>query len=403
MKSAIKFFFLAIALLFLTGTGECFAKRMSDARINAELMKLMEANKVPGMTMVWMKGDKPIFQTALGVRDLQTGEPIELDDYFRIASISKTFVGAAVQQLVDEGKISLDTPAEDILGYTFRNPRYPEIPITIRQLLSHTSSMRDFGLGPWYKDDRYVNPNKTTKDTIKMMFFDYAPGQGFKYCNRALNMMGVIIEKVSGERFDEYIRKHILEPAGITNAGFNNDMLDQSKKVSLYNYNKKSGGMEWNDGYKRTNEKRVAAGKYRMGRDAFYWSPTGGMKISSPELAKWMKTLQNGGVAPNGNRILSAEAVRRMTTPLTPCTGRKDWAFYGMTCFTGYNIIKGVTLKGHGGSARGLKSIMVFNPESDWGFVCICSGHNGAHTEDDVPNCYYDLVNFVYSQLKAEL
>jgi len=400
---------LTIAIALLLPDGQVFARKKKNSpekEISLQLQKYMNECKTVGMSVVLVKDQNIVYEAALGYQNLEKKEPLAINDIFRIASISKSFSAASILQLQEAGKINLDDDVNKYLPFSLRNPRYPDIPITVKQLLSHTSSMRDYAGASWYRDDYYVNPTKTTQDTIEMMFFDYAPGWGFKYCNRALNLMGMIIEKASGERFDQYVYNHILLPMGITTAGFNLDNLNKENFVSLYKYNKKTDKFDKGAGYIRVNEKKVAAGIYRLGVDGCYWSPTGGMKISAPDLAKWMMTLRDNGKAPNGKRILSEASVLKMKTPVTPPNADKKWQYYCLNLFWQPNLIEGRTMIGHTGSAQGLKSCMFFDKDSDWGIICICSSENGKTGIDaegndtGVVEIYYKTANYLFERFK---
>jgi len=350
------------------------------AKIEKSIKGYMDESAVAGMSIVLVKGNDVIYQNALGVKDIKTNTPLEIDNFFRIASISKSFSAISILQLVEAGKISLDDDVNDIMGMNIRNPRYPDTPITIKMLLSHTSSMKDGpGGAARYRDLTYIDESRTDIETIKKQAWNkYAPGEGFSYCNRALNLMGCVIEKVSGERFDNYVLNHILRPMGLSEkeAGYNVDSLDMSNAVTLYTIDKKTKAFKKSDAYNRkeSGEKSVAAGTYEIGKQGWAWSPTGGMKISAPNLAKWMMTLRDGGIAPNGNRIVSEDAVKLMMTP--------NLDGYGLCTRTKTNYLPGITLKGHTGSANGLKSFMFFDQNSDWGFVFICSSCNLKKNQD---------------------
>lgn len=412
MKNRVLVVIPLVATL-VAAENQAFAKKVKkitpEEEIQNQLLQYMEECHTVGMSVILVKGDKIVYQNALGYQDLDTKEPLEINDIFRIASISKSFSAASILQLQEAGKINLDDDVNKYLPFSLRNPRFPDIPITVKQLLSHNSSMRDFAGASWYRDDRFVNPAKTSQDTIAKMFFEYAPGWGFKYCNRALNLMGMVIESASGERFDNYVRQHILLPMGIEAAGFNLDSLDKTRFVKLYKYNKKSGELEKGAGYVPTNEKKIANGTYKPVIDGCYWSPTGGMKISAPDLAKWMMTLRDNGIAPNGTRILTEESALKMKSPVTPPDAAKKWQYYCLNLFWQPNMIEGRTLIGHTGSAQGLKSCMFFDKDSDWGVVCICSSENGetginAEGKDTgVVKVYYETVNYLFNRFKDTL
>ena len=403
MKRIVKFGITVLALAVAvsafaqnaeTAKPAC-AQRLTPAQVEEKIRGYMDECKTVGMAVVMVKGDKVVYQKAFGYRDKDTREPLDINDIFRIASISKSFSGISILQLVEAGKMSLEDDVNDILGMKIRNPRYPDIPVTVKMLLSHTSSMKDGGGVDMYRDLTYVDESKTDIKTIReKAWLPYPPGKGYKYCNRGLNIIGLIIEKVSGERFDEYVLNHILKPIGVDNAGYNLDALDSSTFTKLYVHYKKSDKLVPGNGYVRNNEIKVANGTYKIGKDGCYWSPTGGMKISAPNLAKWMMTLRNGGVAPNGNRIISEAGCRKLLTPVIDTGGGTK---YCLTIRVEPRFIKGKTLKGHTGSAQGLFSCMYFCPDEDWGFVCICS--SGKREEvNGIRKVYYDTVNLLYDQ-----
>jgi CubicO group peptidase (beta-lactamase class C family) len=400
MKKNLFFAAMAIGLLLIGGPSYAQkSKTMSNKEIEKTILGYMDECKTAGMSVVLMKGDKAVYQHAFGYRDFESKEPLEINDIFRIASISKSFSGVSIMQLVEAGKMSLEDDVNQYLGFSLRNPKYPDIPITVKMLLSHTSSMIDKHGASWYRDDKYVNPAKMSADTIAMCFGDWAPGQGYQYCNRALNLIGLIIEKVSGERFDNYVLNHILRPIGADNAGYNLDSLDKKTFVTLYTYDAKKDTIQRALGYVPINEFKLADGTYKIGKDGCYWSPTGGMKISAPNLAKWMKTLQRGGVALNGNRVLSEAGMKKLLTPVTPADPD---VYYCLTTRTEPHFIKGKVLKGHTGSAQGLKSCMFFDPESDWGFVVLCSSTK-LDQINSVYKIYYNTINLLYEQYRDVL
>ncbi len=399
VKAGIPFLALAVTASAFAQNAEtaspACAQRLAPAQVEEKIRGYMDECKTVGMAVVMVKGDKVVYQKAFGYRDKDTREPLDINDIFRIASISKSFSGISILQLVEAGKMSLEDDVSGILGMKIRNPRYPDIPITVKMLLSHTSSMADGGGADMYRDLTYVDESKTDIKTIReKAWLPYPPGKGYKYCNRGLNIIGLIIEKVSGERFDEYVLNHILKPIGVDNAGYNLDMLDSSTFTTLYVYNKKSDSLVPGKGYVRNNETKVANGTYQIGKDGCYWSPTGGMKMSAPNLAKWMMTLRNGGVAPNGNRIISEAGCRKLLTPVVE-TGESTQ--YCLTTRVEPRFIKGKKLKGHTGSAQGLFSCMYFCPDEDWGFVCICSSGK-RESVNGIRTIYYQTVNLLYDQ-----
>jgi len=343
-----------------------------------EFEKDMEAYlaeiQAPGLTCVVVKDNKVIYHHNFGVKDLETKEPVDDATLWRIASISKSFTATSLLQLVEQGKLSLKDDVSDLLGFKVRNPKYPDVPITLEMLLSHTSSIND-SQGYWSTID-IINPD--INPSAGLCYNDYAPGSGgYEYCNLNLNLAGTILERVSGERFDQYVVHHVLEPLGLY-GGYCVDSLDKARFAHLYDWDAEAG--KYVDNYAEAYAPRSEKVKnYVMGHDALIFSPTGGMKISGLDLARYMTMHMNYGTTPDGVRIISEESSRDMQTE------RSEPEHYGLNLWKDDHFVPGVTLTGHTGGAYGLRSAMFFHPEEKYGFVVICSGaHYPEGMEDNV-------------------
>lgn len=299
---------------------------------------------------------------ALGVHDRNLRIPIDTESVFRIASVSKSFTGAAAMQLVDEGKVSLKDDISDLLGFTVRNPYYPDEPITLEMLLSHTSSLQgdEDGMGNKLSN---LDQMRNSEDLIRNCFYDERPGTAYHYSNKGLTVAAAAVEKVRGERFDSLVVNHLLSPLGLTNSGNNPDVLDPSTFVRSYIY--RSYTREYI--YQSSPYSSPSLKNYKLGYDTDKLWPAGGMNISSMNLARWMLMFMQYGVGTDGERVLSRESVQRMITP-TQGAGA-----YGITLRKYADFLDGHTMYGHTGSKYGFRSFMVFDPESGFGFSLICS------------------------------
>ena len=320
-----------------------------------------------GMAVAVVKGGEIVYHNQFGVKNLETKEPIAEDDLFRIASISKSFSATSILQLKEQGLVSLDTDVSELAGFPIRNPKYPYTVITLEMLLSHTSSLND---SEGYFTLDAINP--ATNPGWANCYNDYAPGEGYEYCNLNFNLVGTFIEKLSGERFDQYVVHHILKPLGIY-GGYCVDSLDRSKFVSLYNYID-GKYVEEPDAYEPRSE-RIAA--YKFGYDTPVFSPTGGMKISALGLARYMMMHMGWGTAPDGTKLIEEEDSRSMQTE------RSAPEHYGLALEHAFDRIPGVELVGHTGSAYGLRSAMFWAADRSFGLVCISSGSFEEYDSDD--------------------
>lgn len=219
---------------------------------------------------------------ALGLHDRNLKIPIDTASIFRIASCSKSFTGAAAMQLVDEGKVSLQSDVSDLLGFKLRNPYFPDDVITLEMLLSHTSSLQgdEDGMGTSINN---LDPNINSDDLIKNGFHEERPGTAYHYSNKGLTVAAAAVEKVRGERFDSLIVNHLLAPLGITNASFNPSQLNAATFVMSYVYRDYSKeyffqSSPWSKPSLNKN--------YKLGYQTDKLWPSGGMNISSANLAR---------------------------------------------------------------------------------------------------------------------
>ena len=340
----------------------------------------MRQHHVIGLSVAVVKKNKITYTHSFGLKDVASNTPLTDDCLFRIASISKSFSATSIMQLAEAKKLSLNDDISNLIGFKVRNPKYPDAVITIRLVLSHQSSIND---SQGYFTLDAINPLKNP-DWAKC-YNDYEPGTAYQYCNLNFNITGTIIEKVSGERFDQYVKHHILDPLGLY-GGYCVDSLDKSRFVSLYEYNVDSNKYILSTGAYAPRSAEIA--NYVMGYSTPVLSPTGGMKISATDLAKYMMMHMNLGRS-DGKRIISKKSARVMQANLSGKDG------YGLAMMTRDSLIFGKTLKGHTGDAYGLRSAMFFQPKDKFGIVVIISSYHSDPGEGlkSIMNCLYD--NFI--------
>lgn len=298
-----------------------------------------------GLSYAVVKKGKIIRTGAVGKKNLDTGEDLKPEHIFRIASISKSFTATALMHLQAEGKLDIDDDISKYLGYPLRHPKYPEVVITLKMLMSHTSALSD-AKGYFTLDVLENDPP----------FHPYAPGEGYSYCNLNYNLLGSVVEKVSGIRFDQYIEQIILKPLGLT-AGYRVDALPAQLLTPLYAY---ENGFKVSEAAYHPRREEIS--KYEMGKTTPIFSPTGGMKISAPDLAKYMIMHMNYGK----KGVLSKKSAQIMQTPVLKG--------YGLGLLQTELLIPGETMIGHTGSAYGLYSMMFFHPKKKFGYVVITNG-----------------------------
>lgn len=333
------------------------------AQTDSLLIKIQEASEkydAVGLAFAVVKDDGVIYDGAVGFQSLETKKPLSSElSLFRIASISKSFTATALMQLVEKGDISLDDDVGNLLGFPVRNPYYTDHIITVRMLLSHTSSLSDSN---GYFDITVINPQKN--NNWKKGFSKNMPGSTYDYCNLNYNLLGAILENVTGVRFDNYIKDKILNPLQLS-GGYCVDSLRTEDLAVLYNYDPISHlFIAQEEAY---NPRRKEIENYILGVSTPVFSPTGGMKISVMDLAKYMRMHMNYGQV-DGVRLLSNKSSKLMQTKYS------DIESYGLGLKLEDKFIDDEILVGHTGSAYGLYSAMFFSPADKVGIVIVTNG-----------------------------
>jgi len=261
---------------------------------------------------------------ASGLADPSTGRAVTPDDPVRVASVSKLVVAIGVMRLVEQGKLDLDRDVGAYLGWNLRNPHFPSQPITLRKLLSHTSSLRD-------GDDAYVVPlGASLKGALgDPGLWDAAHGPDdhyFAYANFNFPVVASAIEQATGERFDIWMRREVLEPMKL-DACFNWPTCSDAAvaRAVVLTQDRKPVRDDLHgtrpDCPVYVEEGPCDLGRWKLGDNGALFSPQGGLRISARGLERVGRMLLNGG-ALDGIRILSPQSVEAMLAPAWRFDGR---------------------------------------------------------------------------------
>jgi len=333
-----------------------------------------------------------------GFADKATGRMVTADDPVRVASISKLVTAIGVMRLVEAGKLDLDADVSNQLGWRLRNLAFPDVPITLRLLLSHRSSLTD-GAGYWQVPLggklRGVAEDPRAWDTM------HAPGTYFRYTNLNFPVVAQIMEQATGERFDKLMRRLVLEPLGI-DACFNWDSCDAAaagRAVVLYDVD---GKPVRDDNHGRKPDCAVVSDgscdllRWRAGENGALFSPQGGLRISANDLARVGRLLLGNGTV-DGTRLLKPASVQTMTAPqwqyspgngetFEEDTGDVSEGFfcrYGLAVQTLATPVQGcrddpfgdgIARIGHSGSAYGLQAGLWLDIKGGTGVVWFATG-----------------------------
>ncbi|MGN6655760.1 MAG: serine hydrolase domain-containing protein [Rhodanobacter sp.] len=335
-----------------------------------------------------------------GLADKATGREVTADDPVRIASISKLVTTLGVMRLVETGKLDLDADASGLLGWRLRNPAFPQVPITLRLLLSHRSSLTD-AAGYWQTplggELRDILKDPRAWDTT------HAPGRYFRYTNLNFPLVAQIMERATGERFDQLMARLVLQPLGI-DACFNWALCSDAsaaRAVVLYDADGKpvkddNHGRKPDCPVMPAGDGSCDLSQWHAGDNGALFSPQGGLRISAKGLARIGRLLLGDGRI-DGKRLLKASSIQAMTTPAWQYrpgngltweedTGDADAGFfcrYGLAVQTLATRAPGcrddpfgdgVTRVGHSGSAYGLQAGLWVDRKHGIGVVWLATG-----------------------------
>ena len=372
-----------VHLMLLLISNQLVAQNDPSQKIESAIQQMMQSNPVVGLSVAVVKNNKIIYNHSFGFKDLEQQIPLNNQDIFRIASISKSFTATAMMQLVAKKQVSLDQDVSELIGFKVRNPKFPNKVITLKMILSHRSSIND-SEGYFSLDaiDPTKNPNWAN------CYNAYEPDRGYMYCNLNYNMAGAILERITGKRFDLYIKQQILDPLGLY-GGYNVNLLDSNLFAKIYEYNKDSTKFTYSPNAYAPRKEEI--GNYTIGRTTPIFSPTGGMKISAHDLAEYMIMHSQMGKH-KGVRIMQKKLAKQMQEVLSEEEG------YGMAIETTKKLIEGKTMIGHTGSAYGLYSVLFIEPKEKFGFVLISNGLDSKYV-NGFNAVLHKTVNLLYENL----
>ncbi|MEK5246840.1 serine hydrolase domain-containing protein [Bacillus sp. FSL R9-9530] len=349
-RSQITFASLAIliagsSLLYTTPTSIVKAESTENVSISSHTSTKRDRNSVkqamqdtlhlgfPGILVKTSEGGKT-WGYAAGVANLSTKKPMETDFRFRIASVTKTFTATVVLQLAGENRLNLDDSIEKWLPGVIQGNGYDAKQITIRQILNHTSGIAEYSRTK--EADFFKNRNKsfTAEDLVKLGLSlppDFAPGKGWSYSNTGYVLLGILIEKVTGNSYAEEIENRIIEPLKLSNTFLpgNSSVIPGTNHAR--GYFQPDGASEL--------------------KDITYYNPSigssaGDMISTADDLNKFFSYLLSG-------KLLKEQQLKQMLT--TVPTGSAELGGYGLGIYE-TRLPNGVSIWGHSGGIPGFSS-----------------------------------------------
>lgn len=411
---------LALSILSTTASAAALPEPQA-AGLTRQLQAIVSDPAMPlaSLSVVAIRHGEIVYAQQLGSKRLATAtspaQPADANTMYRIASVSKFVTALGTMKMVEQGRLSLDADISDYLGYRLRNPHFPDRPITLRMLLTHTSSLRDEGGFKWAPDVNLKDvlvPGGRFYGKGDMWSSTQAPGTYFEYVNFNWGIIATVMERAGGERFDRLMRRLVFDPMRLKAGFYLADFAPANVNdvATLYRKREKDGNEVWDpngpwiaqaDDF--GNEAPAApAGldRYVVGTNGSIFGPQGSLRISANELAQIMLMLMNGG-RDKDTQVLKPETVdlmfsRQWTLGGAGNEGNGDSDYFhglyhawglGNQHFIDVSEVKngrasgdrlveggGFTGVGHLGWSWGLNALFVFDRQAKNGMIYVSSG-----------------------------
>ncbi len=289
------------------------------AQIKPRMQAAVDRGSIPGAVSMIVKDGKVAHLEAVGYADIEAKKPMRTDSIFQIMSMTKPITGIAVMILMEEGRLSITDPVERHLP-EFRsqwmvserdgNARMtlvrPSRPITILDLLTHTSGMAGFmpeGMSNFMSTmDRPLNEAVAVYSQVPLQF---EPGTRWMYSNMGIDTLGRIVEVVSGMKYEDFLKQRIFDPLGMADSFFYPPAAKRDRIAMVYG--RRDGKWE------RAGAEILGGDPAKFREGAKYPGPSFGLFSTAEDLSLLMQMMLNGGTL-NGKRILSPATVKMMTT-----------------------------------------------------------------------------------------
>lgn len=323
---------------FLAATGPC--ERLPVQETEALARSVVEEGRAVGLSVAILRGERALLSRGYGQADLETGAPATEGTLYRVASITKRFTALAILQLVEERELALDATLAELLP----DRPAPAGRVTVGELLTHTAGIPDVtGLGDryWSQIAQEVEPSELLA-LVPSDSLDFEPGTGYAYSNSGYLLLGRIVERVSGLAYPEYLRRRVFEPLGLDDTVYCADAADHPRLSRPYSLREgrllEAPPVHMSQGYS-----------------------TGGVCSTAQDLARFVRALHHGAVAPALHR--------RMTTPPTLPDGTELSYGFGV----GVGELGGHRLYFHGGEFFGADAQAVHFPDNDLTVVVLAN------------------------------
>lgn len=308
LKSCHWFFWVAVFLLILTYPTftHSQSEKTSSASLQQQLYQLMSSEDLAGVSWFVADGDH-VSTDGTGFANLQTRVPMTADTPVHVGSVAKVVVAIGVLRLIETSDLRLDSEVRDILSNEFLdNPWEEEAPVQVRHLLEHTAGLNNLNM--WQFLSTRPTPNTPLQEGLLVgkdsrLKIRSKPGDQYSYSNTGYALLGIIIEKVSGQRYEEFLDQHVLKPLKMNQSTFH-FMHQQDDAPSKLATGYLDGGQE------------ILA-------QPMYLRPAGQFTTTARDMAKFASFLIAGGKL-DGQSFIPSNAVADLSKPTTTLAAKAD-------------------------------------------------------------------------------
>jgi CubicO group peptidase (beta-lactamase class C family) len=359
---------LTLAIALALPAGAVFAAPPAD--IDARVQAAMASHGVPGMTIAIVEDGKVVMAKGYGVRKLGSPERVDADTIFPTGSTGKAITAAALAVLVDDGKIQWDDKVIDHIPWFRMYDPWVTSEMTVRDLLVHRS-----GLGLGAGDLMFVpSSSRSRADTVRALRY-IKPAtsfrSGYAYDNVLYSVAGQLIEEVTGQTWERFVKERVLTPAGMTSS-----VTEQSARFA--NPNRAWPHARTSGRVRGMGEQHVLDERKTLGDNG---APAGGLSSSANDLAHWMQVQLGHGTWTNADgrqvKVFSEEQARQMWTPvvLTPAPNYPGKLAAYSPKFSSYALgwserdYRGEKVVEHGGAIFGVYTYIALFPDRNFGIA----------------------------------
>ena len=362
--------FIFCLLYFLSASLVCFSQQLPPGLDN-HIKNVMQSFEVPGVSIAIVKDGRVVLTKGYGVKEAGKNDPVDAHTLFCIASNTKAFTATALGMLVEEGKVKWGDPVINYLPWFRMSDPYVTTHMTIRDLLVHRS-----GLGLGASDLLQFPPSdynrKEMTEKLRDVPLKTSFRNNFAYDNILYLVAGEVIHAASGMSWEEFIKKNILDKAGMTESTDRISQFDRQHDVAVSNISFE-GKVIPNPGFP-SNELTDAS------------NPAGGIASNSVDMSKWLLTQLDSGKAPNGARLFlpeTTEALWNLVTPISVSQLPSELKPEQMN-FSGYGLgfflqdYRGYKMVWHTGGLSGFVSKVTMIPALHLGICVLTNQESGA-------------------------